>query len=131
MLPKLNGLEVLKMVRANEATKSLPVIVLSNAYLSTTVQDAWKAGANQCMIKASCTPRQLIDVVNRLCENPLAANVLTAAKLKGAPSPSAPATNALSSPAAAEDASFQAGLRQTFLNGGPEQIAQLRSLLPA
>src|ERR1051325_6655542 len=66
MLPKLNGVEVLKQLRADEATRTLPVIVLSNAYLSSIVQEAWKAGANHCMIKASCTPKQLIEVVQRV-----------------------------------------------------------------
>src|ERR1044071_1388858 len=65
ILPKLSGVEVLKKLRADEATKTLPVIVLSNAYLSSLVQEAWKAGANHCMIKASCTPTQLIEVDKR------------------------------------------------------------------
>src|ERR1043166_2037019 len=38
ILPKLSGVEVLKKLRADEATKTLPVIVLSNAYLSSLVQ---------------------------------------------------------------------------------------------
>jgi len=65
MLPKLNGVEVLKKLRAEPTTRDLPVIVLSNAYMSNLVQEAWKAGANYCMIKASCTPRQLVDIVNK------------------------------------------------------------------
>ena len=136
MLPKLNGLEVLKVVRADAATKSLPVVVLSNAYLSATVQEAWKAGADQCMIKASCTPRQLIDVVNRLCQNPAASPIAAARNLKIGPNPSAPApepsaSNSRPPAAAEEDANFQAGLRQNFLKGGQEQMAQLRGLLQA
>src|SRR5256884_9773416 len=65
MLPKLNGVEILKKMRAEPTTKSIPVIVLSNAYLGSLIQEAWKAGANHCMIKASCTPRQLIELVNK------------------------------------------------------------------
>lgn len=56
MLPKLNGVEVLKRLREKHETRGLPVIVLTNAYMSTLVQDAWRAGANQCMIKANCSP---------------------------------------------------------------------------
>src|SRR6266566_4407147 len=56
MLPKLSGVEVLKRIRADQTTKALPVIILSNAYLTGAVQDAWNAGANQCVVKASCTP---------------------------------------------------------------------------
>src|SRR5256885_13369932 len=73
MLPKLNGVEILKKMRAEPTTKSIPVIVLSNAYLSSLVQEAWKAGANHCMIKASCTPKQLVELVNRTLGAPPAA----------------------------------------------------------
>src|SRR2546425_7796172 len=65
MLPKLNGVEILKRMRAEPTTKSIPVIVLTNAYMSSLVQEAWKAGANHCMIKASCTPKQLVELVNK------------------------------------------------------------------
>src|SRR5438477_5547559 len=65
MLPKLNGVEVLKQLRAEPTTRDLPVVVLSNAYMSSLVQEALKAGANYCMIKANCTPRQLVDIVNK------------------------------------------------------------------
>src|ERR1041385_1453589 len=85
MLPKLNGVEILKAMRAEPETQLIPVIVLTNTYLSGLVQEAWKAGANQCMIKASCTPKQLIDVVNRLGEPP-------------APTPAAAAPNLTSAP---------------------------------
>src|SRR5213592_1099639 len=65
MLPRLNGVEVLKELRAEPTTRDVPVVVLSNAYMSSLVQEAWKAGANYCMIKANCTPRQLVDIVNK------------------------------------------------------------------
>src|SRR2546427_11185340 len=65
MLPKLNGVEVLKKLRAAPTTHDLPVVVLSNAYMSSLVQEARQAGANYCVIKANCTPRQLADIVNK------------------------------------------------------------------
>src|SRR2546426_12142413 len=54
MLPRLNGVEVLKKLRAEPTTHNLPVVVLSNAYMSSLVQDTRQAGANYCVIKASC-----------------------------------------------------------------------------
>jgi two-component system, chemotaxis family, sensor histidine kinase and response regulator WspE len=65
MLPKLNGVEVLKRIRATAESRELPVIVLSNAYLSSLIQDAWRAGADNCLIKANCTPKQLLEVVQK------------------------------------------------------------------
>jgi DNA-binding response OmpR family regulator len=136
MLPKLNGVEILKKMRADAATKPIPVIVLSNAYLSSLVQEAWKAGANHCMIKASCTPRQLVELVNR--------TIAASTAVEPAPSKAAqvsksgqPAASPAASPqprlssGAEDDTAFQAELRQTFLNSAHEHVAQLRGMLQA
>jgi len=66
MLPKLSGIEILKKMRAVEATRLVPVIVLTNAYLAGQVQEAWNAGANQCLVKACTTPRQVGEVVKKI-----------------------------------------------------------------
>lgn len=63
LLPKVHGLQVLKHARAQAALKDVPIIVLSNAYLSTMVKAAWKEGANMCLTKADCTPDYLLAVV--------------------------------------------------------------------
>ena len=62
-LPKANGIEVLKFIRSREESKVLPVVVFTNSYLGTMVQSAWKAGANKCLTKAICTPKQVADVL--------------------------------------------------------------------
>ncbi len=62
-LPKANGIEVLKFIRAREESKLIPVVVFTNSYLGTLVQSAWKAGANKCLTKAICTPKQVSDVL--------------------------------------------------------------------
>ncbi len=64
MMPKMNGIELIKTLRANSATAGLPVIVFTNSFLSTMIQDAWKAGATKCLTKTNCTPKQFIDVIN-------------------------------------------------------------------
>ncbi len=134
MLPKLNGVEILKKMRAEPTTKSIPVIVLSNAYLSSLVQEAWKAGANHCMIKASCTPKQLVDLVNRTIGAPPAAQA-------PAPDPALPKSAQAPAPTSAkkprppgsleDDTAFQTELRQTFLGSAPDHVAQLRGMLQA
>lgn len=62
-LPKANGIEVLKFIRSREESKALPVVVLTNSYLGSLVQSAWKAGASKCLTKAICTPKQVSDVL--------------------------------------------------------------------
>src|ERR1700679_118109 len=65
-LPGMNGGEVLKQIRSRPETQTLPVIVFSNTYLSGLMQAAWKAGATRCVSKASCTPRDILDIVAKL-----------------------------------------------------------------
>ena len=48
-LPKMNGVEVIDKIRANASTTALPIIIFSNTYLTTLVQQAWKAGANKSL----------------------------------------------------------------------------------
>jgi DNA-binding response OmpR family regulator len=72
-LPKVNGVEVLKHLRSKTETKKVPVIVFSNSYLSTLVQQAWQAGANKVLTKADCTPRQLVDIIRAALANPASA----------------------------------------------------------
>jgi CheY-like chemotaxis protein len=68
-LPKVNGVEVLKHIRSQPATKQLPVIVFSNAFLGKLVEEAWKAGATKCLTKASCTPKQFLKVLEATLES--------------------------------------------------------------
>lgn len=50
-LPKLNGIEVLKALRADERGKDLQVIVLSNAKDPVVVDDTEKYGARAFLVK--------------------------------------------------------------------------------
>ena len=63
MLPQVSGIEVLKFLRAQESTGNLPVIVLTNAYEHGATEAARKAGANLCLSKSDCTPRNLVHAV--------------------------------------------------------------------
>src|ERR1700689_2157739 len=59
MMPKFNGVEVLKYVRSIPALKSIPVIILSNANMNELTQAAAAVGAERALPKAGCTPGQL------------------------------------------------------------------------
>jgi CheY-like chemotaxis protein len=70
MLPKINGIEVLKTLRANPAFQATPVIVFSNAAKPGTVEDAWSAGATIVLSKSNTSPKQLVESVqNALAES--------------------------------------------------------------
>ncbi|HZT23525.1 MAG TPA: response regulator [Verrucomicrobiae bacterium] len=66
MLPRMSGVEVIKHVRGQTAFARLPVLVFSNAHLTEWVQDAWKAGANKCLSKITCPPREVVGVVRQM-----------------------------------------------------------------
>lgn len=60
MLPKVNGMDVLKRIRARPEYKALPVIVFSNSYSADVMQQAWGFGATDVLHKSSTTPRNVV-----------------------------------------------------------------------
>jgi CheY-like chemotaxis protein len=65
MLPKLNGIDVLKEIKKNPNTKNLSVIVLTNLNEQTIINDALKLGASAYLVKIDYTPQQVIDMVRQ------------------------------------------------------------------
>ena len=51
MLPKVNGLDVLKRIREEETTKLLPVVVLTSSDEQKDMIDSYKLGANSYVRK--------------------------------------------------------------------------------
>jgi two-component system response regulator MprA len=56
MLPHVNGLTILKSLRASEKFKDLPIIVMTNAYVPSMVNDSMAAGATRVFNKSNFTP---------------------------------------------------------------------------
>jgi CheY-like chemotaxis protein len=77
MMPKVGGIVVLSTIRADEAYRHLPVIVLTNACVPAFIQQATKAGANHVLDKSKVTPQSIVELLNTLFEtssrSPLAA----------------------------------------------------------
>jgi len=65
MMPKLNGIDVLKELKKDPATKDLSVIVLTNLKGGAIIQEALKLGANAYLLKADYTPTQITDTVRQ------------------------------------------------------------------
>src|SRR2546423_15120916 len=47
MLPKINGIQVLKSIRSSDAFSNIPVFVFTNVYLSDLAKHAKTAGATK------------------------------------------------------------------------------------
>ncbi len=63
MMPKLNGLEVLKRLKADPETKEIPVVVLTNLAGSGDVQAALELGAVRYIVKSQNKPNQVDEIV--------------------------------------------------------------------
>ncbi len=50
-LPKVNGIEVLQRLKADERTKDIPVVVLTSSAESQDIRDAYQYGANSYVTK--------------------------------------------------------------------------------
>lgn len=68
MMPRMNGLEVLKVLKGDEKTKNMPVLFLTNLGQDSILQEGAKLGTIGFLIKASYTPAELIGEVNKILE---------------------------------------------------------------
>jgi two-component system response regulator len=50
-MPKVNGIEVLKKIKADDNTKAIPVIVLTSSTEDPDVQTCYKLGVNSYIVK--------------------------------------------------------------------------------
>ena len=50
-LPRINGLEVLRTIKADERTRSIPVVVVTSSAEDPDVSTAYQLGANSYVIK--------------------------------------------------------------------------------
>ena len=121
MLPGISGVDVIKEVRAEADFAKTPIIVFSNTYLTNLIQDAWRAGANKCLSKSSCTPKDVIEVVrNSIGESGAMTQQKPAAGTEAAPAKPVALTSE-------NDAAFQQDLRKTFIENLPATLTALRA----
>jgi CheY-like chemotaxis protein len=65
IMPKLQGFEVLRLMKQNPATKQIPVVVLSNLGQESDVQQALQGGAIAYLIKANLSLQDLVTHVQK------------------------------------------------------------------
>ena len=119
MLPTISGVEVIKEIRKETDFVKTPIIVFSNTYLTNLIQDAWRAGANKCLSKSSCSPKDFIDVVRHTIGD-------SGAIPQAIPIPTNPSTGKSASLSSENDAEFQADLRMTFIDSLPSALYAMR-----
>jgi CheY-like chemotaxis protein len=50
-MPKLDGIEVLKIIRNSEEYKNIPVVMLTSSKMESDVMESYKLGANAFVVK--------------------------------------------------------------------------------
>lgn len=66
MLPGIDGVEVIRQIRAWPEFQKTPILVLSSFYRPDLAKEAWKAGASKCVSKMDCTPNLALDLIEQL-----------------------------------------------------------------
>jgi DNA-binding response OmpR family regulator len=66
MMPGMNGMEVLRRVKANDGWKEIPVIMLTNISDKERVNEGIALGIKDYLIKSHFTPSEVVQKVNTL-----------------------------------------------------------------
>ena len=66
LMPKRDGLSVLEALRADDATRGIPVVILSNSSKELEMHNASALGAVDYWIKSNLSLQELCDRVQRL-----------------------------------------------------------------
>ena len=68
LMPKVTGIEVLRTLRASEATKAVPVLILSNSSREQDLEEIKNLGVTDYLVKANLSLQELGDRVAGLLE---------------------------------------------------------------
>lgn len=68
LMPKLNGIEVLRALRADEKTRAIPVIVLTNSSKESDVREIETLGVAGYLVKANLSLQELGHQVKTVLE---------------------------------------------------------------
>lgn len=68
ILPKINGLDVLKKIKETPETKDIPVIILTNLESVKNVEQAIELGAMTYLIKAQYSLEELEEKIKKIIE---------------------------------------------------------------
>ncbi len=110
MLPRMNGVDVLRSLRQDPATHHLPVIVFTNVYLGDWAEQAREAGATRMLSKSQDSPDKLLREIQSLIGKSQSPTFVPATEQTAAPAPE---------------------LRQNFLNAAPQLTKELQEMLNA
>ena len=68
ILPRMDGFNVLKGLKASEETKNIPVIILTNLEETEDIQKALELGATTYLVKSSYTLEEVVKKIEKALE---------------------------------------------------------------
>jgi CheY-like chemotaxis protein len=69
LMPKLSGLEVLRALRSDEATRSMPVLILSNSSREQDIAEVTRLGVSGYFVKSNLSLQELGELVGRVLDD--------------------------------------------------------------
>lgn len=69
MLPEEDGFAIIKELKAQDAYKAIPILVLSNLGQESDIKEATRLGAADFMVKANSSPADIIKRIDTLLEH--------------------------------------------------------------
>jgi CheY-like chemotaxis protein len=66
MMPKMNGLQVLELLKAQDSTKNIPIVMLTNLAGQQDAETALAKGAVKYIIKSEYEPKQVVEMVKEV-----------------------------------------------------------------
>ena len=70
MLPKMNGIMLLKKLKSNEKTKNIPVVLLTNLGQESIIKSAFELGVCGYLLKVRLEPKDLSTQVRYFLDHP-------------------------------------------------------------
>ena len=70
VLPKIDGLELMKSIKADEKLKTIPVVVLTNLSDENTIAAIVASGGTDYLVKADYTLKEVIEKILDIAKRP-------------------------------------------------------------
>jgi DNA-binding response OmpR family regulator len=68
LMPNKDGFETLKEMRADESSKEIPVLLLTNVDEQSKVEEGLKLGATDYIVKFQQTPNQVVEEIRQVLQ---------------------------------------------------------------
>jgi len=65
LMPEVDGFQVLQAVKADQLTKDIPVLILSNLSQRREIKKGLELGAEEFVVKADVIPDEIVDKINK------------------------------------------------------------------